>query len=134
MLPARFQDKTMADQRLLDEIEHGKLLAGQNAGEIWNWETPAGKIRWKRRAGMLTGALIDDMKVLEIGCGTGFFTKEISKLDVDLTAIDISLDLIAIARTNMTGSRVEFLIENAYQMTFEDKSSSFLVVLVKFVS
>jgi len=112
----------MPDQRLLNEIEHGKFLAGGNAGEIWNWETPAGKIRWNRRVGMLTGALADGMKVLEIGCGTGFFTKEISKMEVDLTAIDISPDLIEIARTNMTGSKVELRIENAYQMTFEDNT------------
>jgi hypothetical protein len=61
----------MVDQRIQNEIEHGKFLASHNAGEIWNWETPAGKIRWDRRVGMLTDSLKSGMKVLEIGCGIG---------------------------------------------------------------
>lgn len=111
----------MVDQRLQNEIEHGKFLASQNTGEIWNWETPAGKIRWERRVGMLTDSLKSGMKVLEIGCGIGFFTKEIIKNPVQLTAIDISPDLIEIARKSILDSNVEFIIENAYQMTFNDQ-------------
>ena len=111
----------MSDQRLLNEIAHGKYLANGNAGEIWNWETPAGKIRWSRRVEMLTGKLNDGMEVLELGCGTGFFTKEIIKKHVHLTAIDISTELIDIAKKDIFGSNVEFLIENAYQMTFPNQ-------------
>lgn len=111
----------MVDQRLQNEIEHGKYLANHNAGEIWNWETPAGKIRWDRRAGMLTNSLKSGMKVLEIGCGTGFFTKEIIKKPVQLTAIDISPELIEVARKNILGPNVEFIIENAYKMAFNDQ-------------
>jgi ubiquinone/menaquinone biosynthesis C-methylase UbiE len=112
----------MVDQRLQNEIEHGKFLASHNAGEIWNWETPAGKIRWDRRVGMLTNSLKRGMKVLEIGCGTGFFTKEIIKKPVQLIAIDISPELIEVARKNILDSNVEFIIENAYQMSFDDQS------------
>ena len=112
----------MNDQRLKNEIEHGKFLASNNAGEIWNWETPAGKIRWDRRAGMLTNFLKSGMEVLEIGCGTGFFTKEIIKKPVHLTAIDISPELIDVAKRNILESNVKFIIENAYQMTFENYS------------
>ena len=110
----------MTDKRLHNEIEHGKYLANNNAGEIWNWDTPAGKIRWDRRVGMLTNSLGNGIKVLEIGCGTGFFTKEIVKKDVKLTAIDISPDLVNIAKANITNPNVEFVIENAYEMKFED--------------
>ncbi len=112
----------MVDQRLQNEIEHGKFLASNNAGEIWNWETPAGKIRWDRRVGMLTNSLQSGMKVLEIGCGTGFFTKEIVKKPVKLIAIDISPELIEIAKKNISSPNVEFIIENAYQMKFEDNA------------
>jgi hypothetical protein len=42
------------DIRIKHEIEHGKFLAGKGAGEIWNWESPAGKLRWARRVKMLT--------------------------------------------------------------------------------
>ena len=112
----------MEDQRIQNEIDHGKFLASHNAGEIWNWETPAGKIRWARRAGMLTNSLKSGMKVLEIGCGTGFFTKEIIKKPVYVTAIDISPDLIDIARNNISDSNVNFVIENAYRMSFPDST------------
>jgi Methylase involved in ubiquinone/menaquinone biosynthesis len=112
----------MVDQRLQNEIEYGKFLASHNAGEIWNWETPTGKIRWDRRVGMLTNSLMSGMKVLEIGCGTGFFTKEIIKKSVQLIAIDISPELIEVARKTILDSNVEFIIENAYQMSFDDQT------------
>jgi ubiquinone/menaquinone biosynthesis C-methylase UbiE len=116
------QNSIMADQRILNEIEHGKFLANNNAGEIWNWSTPAGKIRWKRRVEMLTGSLQPGMKVLEIGCGTGFFTQEIIKKKVQLTAIDISPDLLELAKSYISDPDLEFRLENAYQMTFANQS------------
>jgi len=112
----------MVDKRLQNEIEHGKFLASRNVGEIWNWETPAGKIRWARRVRMLTNSLKSGMNVLEIGCGTGFFTKEIVKNPVQVIAIDISPELIEIARQNIINSNVEFIIENAYNMIFDDQT------------
>jgi ubiquinone/menaquinone biosynthesis C-methylase UbiE len=110
----------MTDQRILNEIEHGKFLANNNAGEIWNWNTPAGIIRWQRRVEMLTNSLKPGMKVLEIGCGTGFFTQEIIKKHVKLTAIDISPELIEVAKNIIIDTNLEFVIENAYKMTFPD--------------
>ena len=112
----------MVDQRLMNEIEHGKFLVNNNAGEIWNWETPARIIRWNRRVEMLTKSLNSGMKVLEIGCGTGFFTKEIVKKTIQLTAIDISPELVAVAKRSILNSNVTFIIENAYQMTFDEQT------------
>lgn len=117
----------MTDQRLKNEIEHGKFLASNNAGEIWNWDTPAGRIRWDRRVGMLTDSLGNNMKVLEIGCGTGFFTKEIVKKEVQLVAIDISPELVDLAKQNVVSDNVQFIIENAYEMKFEDNTFDAIV-------
>ena len=33
-------------KRIAKEIQHGRFLAAHGAGEIWNWESPAGKLRW----------------------------------------------------------------------------------------
>ena len=33
------------DARLQNEVEHGRFLAAHGAGEVWNWATPAGKLR-----------------------------------------------------------------------------------------
>ncbi len=104
--------------RLENEIQHGKFLAARGAGEIWNWETPAGKIRWQRRVNMLTSHLVPGMQVLELGCGTGYFTKELAKSGGWITAIDISEDLLDIAKRTVQEKNVEFKIENAYKMSF----------------
>jgi hypothetical protein len=63
------------DTRIKHEIEYGRFLAGNGAGEIWNWESPAGKFRWARRVKMLTEFIKPESAVLELGCGTGYFTK-----------------------------------------------------------
>lgn len=115
------------DTRLVNEIEHGKFLASNGAGEIWNWETPAGKIRWKRRVEMLTHFLTPQSKVLEIGCGTGYFTKEIVKKNVALSSIDISPELIAIAKQNVNDKNVQFAIENAYEMKFTSNTFDYIL-------
>jgi len=112
----------MSSDRLKNEIEHGKLLRQTGAGEVWNWESPAGKIRWRRRVEMLTSHLRPDMKVLELGCGTGYFTKEAARSGAKITAIDISPELLEQAREEVPLDNVEFLVENAYEMSFSDNS------------
>lgn len=108
--------------RLQNEIKHGQFLATHGAGEIWNWESPAGKLRWKRRVNMLTAWIKPSMKVLELGCGTGYFTKEIVKTGASVTAIDISPDLIKIAKNTLKCNNVAFKIENAFSTSFLDNS------------
>ena len=110
------------DKRLLNEIEHGKYLKKHGAGEVWNWETPAGNLRWQRRVKMLCSVINNNDVVLEVGCGTGYFTKELVKTKALITAIDISTDLINEAINTIKEPNVNFLIENAYQMTFTDNS------------
>jgi len=108
------------DERLKNEINHAKFLLEKGAGEIWNWETSAGKLRWRRRVEMLCFALKPEYKVLEIGCGTGYFTKELVKTGADITAIDISPDLIEEAMKNTKAENVFFRVDNAYNMGFQD--------------
>lgn len=110
------------DERLKNEIEHGKFLAREGAGEVWNWESAAGKLRWKRRVKMLTSQIKADDSVLEIGCGTGYFTKDIVKTGANVTAIDISPELLDIASNEVAAANVKFKIENAYDLTFSNNS------------
>jgi len=108
----------MSDQRLQNEIAHGKHLKKVWRGTLWYWETPAGQRRWDRRVKMLTAHIRPAMEVLEIGCGVGYFTQEIAKTKAKITAIDISPDLLEVAREKLSASQVTFRIENAYQMNF----------------
>jgi ubiquinone/menaquinone biosynthesis C-methylase UbiE len=107
------------DKRLAREIEHGKYLISTGAGEVWNWESPAGKLRWQRRVKMLSSVLNDNFKVLELGCGTGYFTRELVKLKVHVTAIDISPELIDVAKSEIKSENVSFEVQNAYEMTYD---------------
>jgi ubiquinone/menaquinone biosynthesis C-methylase UbiE len=108
------------DKRLAHEIEHGKYLVSSGAGEVWNWESPAGKLRWKRRVNMLSSSLKEGDKVLELGCGTGYFTKELTRLNIHTTAIDISPELLEEAKKKIKAENVSFQIQNAYQMNFDN--------------
>jgi len=110
------------DKRLSNEIEHGKYLAKEGAGEVWNWESPAGKLRWQRRVAMLTKHLKPGDAVLEIGCGTGYFTREIVKTGAKITAIDISPELLELAKADVDSDHVHFLIANAYELDMESNS------------
>lgn len=109
----------MHDTRLRNEILHGKKIAA-SAGEVWNWETPAGRKRWARRVSMLTCGITPDMDVLEVGCGTGYYTRELAKTGARIKAIDISPDLLTVARRDVPAERVTFCIENAYELSFPD--------------
>ena len=110
------------DARLEREIEHGRFLALQGAGEIWNWESPAGRVRWQRRVQMLTEELRADMHVLELGCGTAYFTRELARTGAQITAVDISPELLAAAREQCDSSNVRFEIQNAAALKYPDNS------------
>ncbi len=115
-------EESAKGRRLLNEIKHGKYLIEHGAGETWNWETPAGKLRWKRRVEMLKENLEPGTKVLELGCGTGYFTRELVDTGAEITAIDISPDLLEVARSEIQAGNVEFIVDNAYEISFEDET------------
>jgi len=106
--------------RVTEEIRHGRFLAKYGAGEIWNWESPAGKLRWARRVKMLSKHLGAGMRVLELGCGTGYFTRELARSRADIVAIDVSPELLEIARANCSGRNVRYEIQNASALSYPD--------------
>ena len=113
--------------RLRHEIEHGRYLVSQGAGEVWNWESAAGRVRWRRRIQMLTQNLRPQDHVLELGCGTGYFSKELVKCPIQLTAIDISDDLLSVAREQIQCDNGCFMRENAYALSFSAESFDHIV-------
>jgi len=78
------------------EIAHGKTLAEKKPEVVWGWESPAGEIRKIRRAKLIIekARLHQKTKALEIGCGTGIFTELFAETLAQLTAVDISPDLL----------------------------------------
>ena len=108
------------EKRLQNEIEHGRFLAQHDPGQTWNWDGAAGRRRWFRRVEMLMADLRPNMEVLELGCGSGFFTRELVKSRACVTAIDISPDLLDLAKRSLPNSNVTFMVENAYEMSFDN--------------
>ena len=107
-------------ERIANEIRHGRFLAQHGAGEIWNWEGPAGKLRWARRVKMLSNHLRVGMRVLELGCGTGYFTRELARSGADIVAIDVSPELLEIARADCSTPNVRYEIQDACVMSYRD--------------
>ena len=60
------------------------------------------------------------MTVLELGCGTGYFTQELARSGADVTAIDVSPELLEIARSNCSAPNVRYQIENASALSYSD--------------
>lgn len=109
------------NNRILHEVEHGKKLVHEGAEGVWNWASPTGQVRADRRAHYIVhvGMITKTSKVLEIGCGTGIFTKKVYDLSgADITAIDVSEDLLKIAR-EMSGVG-KFILGDAMRMPFSD--------------
>src|SRR4029450_6290501 len=106
--------------RVTKEIRHGRFLAKYGAGEIWNWESPAGKLRWARRVKMLSKHLGPGVTVLELGCGSGYFTRALARSGADIVAIDVSPELLEIAKANCSAPNVRYEIQNAYTLSYPD--------------
>jgi 2-polyprenyl-3-methyl-5-hydroxy-6-metoxy-1,4-benzoquinol methylase len=102
----------MSSIRAKHEIKHSKILSLSDPELIWNWNTPAGRLRAKRRVELITkgGGLGPGVRALEIGCGTGMFTEMFASSGANLVAIDISSDLLKKAQArNLPPDRALFL-------------------------
>ena len=108
------------EERIVNEVEHGRFLAQHGAGEIWNWEGQAGRLRWERRVKMLSSHLCVGMNVLELGCGTGYFTRELAHSGAHIVAVDVSPELLEVARAGCSPPNVSYEIQNACAMTYRD--------------
>lgn len=100
------------NERAEHEVSHGRWLAEQDTEKVWGWNTPAGRLRARRRAQkIIDGARIQPKsRVLEIGCGTGLFTAIFAATGAHVVAVDISPELLAKARQrNLPAAQVVFL-------------------------
>jgi len=106
------------------EIEHHRAIA-ERAEIIWNWDSPSGRRRARRRADLFverTG-LGPGGQVLELGCGTGVFLDQVAErgADASLHGLDLSMDLLAQAHRRLAKRRnVRLHCGDAEQMPFPD--------------
>jgi len=106
-------------ERLRAEIAYGQRIQA-HAERIWGWHSPAGRRRAERRAALLSehAGLERVAATLEVGCGVGVFTEMLAARARNLTAIDISPDLVERARQRVRREHVRFDVMNVEQTTF----------------
>ena len=115
------------DKRIQNEILHGNYVR-EHGEEIWNWSSPAGKLRWARRCQLFKEFIGNNKNlILEIGCGTGLFTQELAATNNNIVAIDISDALIMKAKARVHSPNVKFVVGNAYRTKFKPRSYDFIV-------
>jgi 2-polyprenyl-3-methyl-5-hydroxy-6-metoxy-1,4-benzoquinol methylase len=101
-------------EKIKNEIRHGETLAPLNTEKVWGWGGVAGEMRSKRRADLIAaGACLEPgKKVLEIGCGTGYFTEMFAQTGAEIVAVDLSQDLIRKAKSrDLDDKQVRFLVK-----------------------
>jgi SAM-dependent methyltransferase len=101
------------NQRYADERRQGERFASGELEKSWGWSSDAGKIRAARRAAFLieAGGLAASVRALELGCGTGEFTRRLVESGCALTAVDISEASVDRCRERV-GERAEVLVGN----------------------
>ena len=96
------------------EKYHGKNLSKIDVVKAWGRGNFAGEKRVERCSDWIIDSckFLEGQTVLECGCGTGIFTSRIVHTKAQILAVDISEDLLAIAKTNVVGSNVNFLLDD----------------------
>ena len=69
-------------------------------------------------------------RVLDIGCGTGYWTQRISETAKSILGIDINEAVLEIARSKKHGCPTEYRIMDAYNMEFDKKFSGTLATFM----
>ena len=69
-------------------------------------------------------------KVLEIACGTGYWTQFASRSALSITATDINPEVIAVAETKQYGVVPRFIIADAYRL--QEMAGDFAALLCAF--
>lgn len=75
------------------EIAHGRHIADR-AACVWNWASPAGRMRAEARADLLADGFSPRERLIELGAGTGEFTRRLAARGLRVTATDLSEDLL----------------------------------------
>ena len=109
-----------------EELKHNDKILPR-AGEVWGWETPAGRLRARRRAELLisSSSMSSGKKVLELGCGTGIFSEFFQETGATVFAIDVSYSfLLQVQKRN---SKIITVTSDAQRLPFADEAFDAIV-------
>jgi ubiquinone/menaquinone biosynthesis C-methylase UbiE len=93
--------------------------------EVYAWRDP----ERQKEQGLMEKELKEAFKgrrLLDIGCGTGYWTQRISETAKSIVGIDINEAVLEIARNKDYGCPTEYKVMDAYNMKFNEKFSGVL--------
>ena len=104
------------------EVRHFQRIFQREETTWWGNRTLAGQFRKERRWKMIINYIKPkyETKVLELGCGEGIDSSRLAKTGARITAVDISSNLIEIAKQNSGLKNVEFRISDVDDLPFQD--------------
>ena len=105
------------------EIIHWKRNVNK-AEEVLGYTSKTMPLRQKRRIELFMdiAEIREGKDILEIGCGTGNFTKGLAKSKAHIIAIDLSEELLDLAKDKTFENNVEFRVGDAENLPFGDNS------------
>ena len=102
-----------------DVFENYRRRTGEY--EIYDWKDD----NRQEEQGLIEKAIKDYLagrRVLEVACGTGYWTKILSETAERIVATDIGEEVIELAKLKKYRCPIEFERENANDLTFDDDS------------
>jgi polyprenyldihydroxybenzoate methyltransferase/3-demethylubiquinol 3-O-methyltransferase len=81
-----------------------------------------------KKDNMESGSVLKGMNILEVGCGAGIFTKPLSDLKTNVTALDPSEILLAVAKNKVPSENVNFICETIENHAVNNKEKYDAVV------
>ncbi len=97
--------------------------------EIYEWRDPHRQEEQDLMEKTLK-EVFKDRRVLDIGCGTGYWTQRISDTAENIVGIDINETVLEIARRKKYGCPTEYKVMDAYDMNFSEKFTGTLATFM----
>jgi ubiquinone biosynthesis O-methyltransferase len=95
-----------------NEAENYDLFFGSELGKQ--------VLRYESRAILGSLCLSKGLSILDVGCGTGIFTKLIAQKGLNVTGVDESEKMLSLAKSKPELANVEFVNANAENLSFAD--------------
>jgi SAM-dependent methyltransferase len=110
-------DSTDALSRARRERLHSNTIADE-ADTIWGHDSPVGQYRIQRKANLIRQHIgTGPLHVLEIGCGTGEYTRRFLRNGWHITSLDVSEAMLQHVRRKY-GDAPDYLAADAIQLPF----------------
>ena len=103
--------------------EHFDVQAGQY-NHYYRLRTTCGAQKVGRKTHLLIdfGNIKSGCRVLELGCGTGVYTEELARTGAEVFAVDLSQNMLNIAKQNLNAPNIFYMQSDANKLPFPDKS------------